>query len=82
MDAMGDELITELDDTEGEKLTDQDSMLVTLTEGDELAISLEESSGELLSIDVIDANCVWLSAALIDGMGDGLTRVLEDIVGE
>lgn len=55
---MGDGLIAELDDTEGEKLTDHDSMLVTLTEADELPKSLAEGSNELLPIALIDENGV------------------------
>ena len=55
---MGDGLIAELDDTEGEKLTDHDCMLVILSEADELPKSLAEASGEALPIALIDENGV------------------------
>ena len=57
-------------------------MLVTLTEADELPKLLAEGSNELLPIAVIDENGVWLPAVVTDGIGDGLTSVLGDIVSE
>ena len=55
---------------------------MTLTEADELPKSLAEASREALPIALIDENGVWLPTLVIDGIGDGLTILLELIVGE